>query len=167
MKVRIRVGIAAAVLAVGGGAAALATDFGEAGVTYYVEGARPPAGTVAHGDETDDCVPWSSDRTDIRVCGELPDGWQPGSAPGGIEAYPEVCAAALERYHFEDGLAVVSQTREEVEAGDPTVDPQSCYVDSVGSYPGVDRKAPDFTVSFVLEDGSGNVHVMLDTDEES
>lgn len=169
MRILARIALIGVALGVCGGAAALATGAGGStvGAQYYVDGARPAEGTVAHGDDSDDCVPWSSERPDIRICGDLPADWAPGAPRGGIDAYPEVCAATLDMYQFEGELPVPSRTREEIAAGDPTIDPDSCLATPVGTYPGEDRSAPEFSVAFTLKDGSGHVQVMLDTDGEA
>jgi cytochrome c biogenesis protein CcmG/thiol:disulfide interchange protein DsbE len=129
---------------------------------FYVDGARPVEG--ANPEVKGECVQWSRDRPDVHICGPLPDGWAPGAAPGGADVYGDVCRAVLDKYQFEGTLPIFSPNAKAVAAGDPTIDPSSCYVTPMGTYPGNDPAAPDFQVSFRLRNGSGNVHVAYNAD---
>jgi hypothetical protein len=62
---------------------------------YYVDGARPSpganSGVATEGQPPAGCVPWSSERRDVYVCGPVPDSFEPAPPPGDILDYPAVC----------------------------------------------------------------------------
>jgi len=102
---------------------------------YYVDGARPDddaAGTFTDapsGDIPEGCVPWSSERPDVAVCGEVPAGWEPPAPPGDVSIYPEVCAAAAELFAAEVPDLVLRYELENV----PRLDASTCTAAGVGS----------------------------------
>ena len=109
---------------------------------FWVDGARPDSGATSgrEQDVADRCVPYSADRTDVQVCGELPPGWEPPPKP---YFDPTVCDAAL------DWLG---------DRASPAVDADSCLVN---------EGSGTWDVVFVRVDGGGNVHVPFDQSRTS
>jgi len=60
---------------------------------YYVDGARPLPG-AEDSDTGEGCVPWSPERTDVDVCGPIPEGFEPAPPPGNYADYPALCDEA-------------------------------------------------------------------------
>jgi hypothetical protein len=156
-----RIGVVVLGLVVTGGFGAFAAFGGESS-QYYVDGARPVVSPSEGATVEEACVPYSTVRPDLHICKDIPDGYQAGSAPGGADAYPDICALTLERYQFEGQLPVPSAIEGREDDGDPTVDASSCWVVPMGTYPDQPVHASEYSVSFALKDGSGNVHVDLD-----
>jgi hypothetical protein len=109
----VALGAAAAVLVV----ATLAGADEDPTARYWTDGARP----VVHGETAPpECVPYSAERADLSICGDLPEGWTPPPLP---YADPQVCDAAIDW---------MDRERERMgEGGDeqwPAVDPDSCMI---------------------------------------
>ena len=62
---------------------------------YYVDGARPSPG-AEDSDTGEGCVPWSPDRPDVHICGEVEEGFTPAPTPGGYADYKQVCDQAAQ-----------------------------------------------------------------------
>jgi len=60
---------------------------------YY--GARPSPG-AEDSDTGEGCVPWSPDRPDVHICGEVEEGFTPAPTPGGYADYKQVCDQAAQ-----------------------------------------------------------------------
>jgi hypothetical protein len=104
---------------------------------FFLDGARPDSGATSGSEQdvADRCVPYSADRTDVQICGELPPGWEPPPKP---YFDSRVCDAALD--WLED-------------RGSPPVDSDSCLVN---------EGSGAWHVVFVRVHGGGNVHVPFD-----
>src|SRR3972149_1699968 len=58
-------------------------------------GARPSPGGE-DSDTGEGCVPWSPDRPDVHICGEVEEGFTPAPTPGGYADYKQVCDQAAQ-----------------------------------------------------------------------
>jgi hypothetical protein len=110
---------------------------------YWVDGARPTFdNSEPHSEEELDhlCVPYSADRPDVKICGDVPGGWTPAPLPYHDAA---ICDSAL-RWMAE------SHTYGSVE-----VDEASCKVIE-------STNGGAWHVVFVKSNATGNVHVPYD-----
>ena len=110
---------------------------------YYVDGARPPAnkpsGPVPESEIDKYCVPYSAQRPDVRVCEELPLGWQPTPKPYFDK---EICDTAFAWMTANPDASFKAR-----------VEPASCLVVETST---------TWHVVFARSDGKGNVHVPYD-----
>jgi cell division septation protein DedD len=116
----------------------------------YVEGARSNASEqrMSETDLIDACVPYSETRSDVLICGPVPEGFRPGGPPG---VYPEVCTLAEREY-----------------AQRPTsnadLDPSTCYVTPTDYLPGSPPERAEYLVTFESADGTEHITVPLSTE---
>lgn len=118
---------------------------------FFVEGARPTreAGKTYFG--TEGCVPFSAERPDTMICGDVPEGFHPGRAPGTEDSYPDICQQAEEVYLTQ---------RDEMNWG--PVNFSDCQVIPTSTYPGKDPAQTDYFVVFgALVDGAEDVSIAL------
>jgi len=131
------------------------------GPKYWVDGARSD---VAEGPALPEdqyaaqCVPYSPERTDLLICGDVSTGFRPGGEPGDETVYGDVCAAAEDSAKAEGLLAI-----------DETLVSDSCYVFPTSSWSGKDASSAEYLVSFKRVSDSGTTHVTipLDLDNEA
>jgi hypothetical protein len=124
---------------------------------YWIDGARP---TRVEGQvylEGEGCVPYSPQRPDVKICGEVPTDFVPPPEP----AYDaEVCQQAIAYYsELRANYAASGASESQVDATHPEIDPASCLVERLAE---ANRPGADYMVSFRRADATGNVQVPLD-----
>jgi hypothetical protein len=100
---------------------------------YYVDGARPSpganSGVATEGQPPAGCVPWSSERRDVYVCGPVPDSFEPAPPPGDILDYPAVCDIGAAIFRKEAEALMVRNALSTL----PVIDVASCGAAGLGS----------------------------------
>lgn len=131
------IGVVAAALIVAAGA--WWVGFAGAGEpSTYVEGARPSPADTRSG--TQGCVPWSAEREDVSICGEVPEGYSPPPRPYFDR---DICVAAAQWAEESRGVSVELDT---------------CLIqETTASY---------WDVVFTSQ-GAGNIHVPFDPEGDS
>jgi hypothetical protein len=130
--------------------------------TYWVDGARPnPSATPNPNDppavqDVTGCVPYSADRADWHICGDVADDFSPPPKPYYDE---EICSATLDWMNGMRGTLEAAGTSDELIAESwPPVDPSSCKVQEGPK----SLSAGDGLVLFARTDVSGRwVHVSV------
>lgn len=114
---------------------------------YYTEGVRPTREPGREYLEGEGCVPYSPERPNVYICGEVPEGFAPGPPPGGFSDYPEICRLGYQ--------AIATQWGE----SPSSYDLFSCFVAPTARLPG---KIPEFLVNFApREPGGGRLTVRV------
>ena len=130
------------------------------GARYYVDGARSDVadGPALPEDEyLAQCVPYSRERPDSLICGDVPDGFVPGDEPGGFDEYREECLEAIRQAALTGALAA-----------DEELLASSCHVQPTSTYEGKSAASPEYLVSLVRisDHGKDRMTILLDTDAE-
>ncbi len=135
------------------------TQSGETKPKYFVDGARPTRveGRFYTGDEG--CVPYSSGRADVMICGPVPDDYVP-APPARFDA--ELCGVAEQRLEqLRENLRAAGAGAASVEAAHPAVVSSTCLVQELESPPG---PGFDHMVSFRAADPQKTDRVMIALD---
>ena len=109
---------------------------------YYVEGARPEptTGFISEDQLREVCVPYSEDRSETLICGDLPADFKLGESASPGEKFPGVCEAALKLYEADPATW---------SADSPEIDASSCWVIPTSTSASTDDPAaPEYHVIF-------------------
>ena len=132
---------------------------------FYVDGARSTREPGRTYVETEGCVPYSPDRSDAYICGDIPEGWTPPARPGGPSQYPAICNLAEAQYEMDRQEAAKDLPPERLEEYYPRIDSSSCYVVPTSRYPGRPSEEADYLVNFApIREGAEHKTISLDTD---
>jgi hypothetical protein len=132
---------------------------------FYVDGARPTREPGRAYAETEGCVPYSVDRSDAHICGDIPDGWTPPARPGGRSQYPDACHLAEAQYELERQEAAQNLPPELLEEYYPEIEASSCYVVPTSRYPGRASEEAEYLVNFApIRQGAEHKTISLNTD---
>ena len=132
---------------------------------FYVDGVQPSRELGRAYVETEGCVPYSVDHSDVHICGDILEGWTAPPRPGGRSQYPETCNIAEAQYKIDRRKAAQNLPPELLEEYYPEVDASSCYVVATSTYPSRPSEEAEYLVTFApIRQGAQHKTISLNMD---